>query len=212
MHCNTLQCTATHYNALQHSIVVEVTYMTREMCIKIHSETQCNALQHTATYCNRVSWGKPPIWQVRCVSRYTPQQTATRCNTLQHGMWLKPPTLWMIQKYIRASPADLSSPRSLGSWYLTSTKHLTGTSHFRLLILIRWKSPNQQINKSTNQQINKSTNKSTNQQINQQINKSTKQPYWVMKPVPHNGVRKIRTCSVCSSTQDSNFCFKRYAT
>jgi len=56
MHCNTLQCHATHYN-----IHINQKYQTTDM-----GEPLCNTLPHTATHCN------------------TLQLTATHCNTLQH--------------------------------------------------------------------------------------------------------------------------------
>ena len=68
MYCNALQCTATHFNALQHTSM----HCNTLQCTATHFNTlqhtpaHLNALQHTATHCN------------------TLQHTATHCNTLPH--------------------------------------------------------------------------------------------------------------------------------
>jgi len=65
--CNTLQCTATHCNALEHTAM----HCNTLQCTATH----CNALQHTAMHCNTL---QNPATHCSMLRR-----TATHCNTLQ---------------------------------------------------------------------------------------------------------------------------------
>ena len=71
-HCNTLQHTqhtATHCNTLQHALNFgqsSAEWAVLASAIAVSCATNCNILQHTATYCDKL------------------QHTATHCNILQH--------------------------------------------------------------------------------------------------------------------------------
>jgi len=83
---NTLQHTATHWNAQQH---------TATHCNTLqHTATHCNTLQHTASHCitpiNVRMCNRDRRWADEYARRdwqrakSLSQHTATRCNTLQH--------------------------------------------------------------------------------------------------------------------------------
>jgi len=67
-HCNTLQCTTTDWNILEHTAIhCNTLQRTATRCNTLqHTATHCNTLQHTVTHCNIL------------------QHTATHCSTLQH--------------------------------------------------------------------------------------------------------------------------------
>jgi len=75
--CTTLQCTATHCNALQHKLKHAST----------HTATHYNTLQHCATHCNthtlRAQSAKSAHTQPTAAHCNTLQHTATHCSTLQ---------------------------------------------------------------------------------------------------------------------------------
>ena len=111
MKSNTLQHTATHCNALQHTAtlqrwaqILKSQLITSDVHIYIcpkthrkqHTATHCNTLQRTATDCNTTAMGTHSqkvssilviftyIYIPRPMKSNTLQHTATHCNTLQH--------------------------------------------------------------------------------------------------------------------------------
>jgi len=69
----TRQCTATHYNTLQHTAthcnMLERTASQRQVCTVNtlqHSATCCNLLQHISTYCKELLLGGKYAWSSRC--------------------------------------------------------------------------------------------------------------------------------------------------
>ena len=113
-HCNTLQHTATHYNALNRpsgalACVLGNLLFVAEWCVSCAAThcntlqptaTHCNTLQHTATHCSTLQRPSTPSgyfsicpWKLAVCGRKvclsllhygTLQHTATHSNTLQH--------------------------------------------------------------------------------------------------------------------------------
>jgi len=96
MHCNAVQCTVTHCNALQHTHTWQT--LKRPSDTLQHTATHCNTLQYTHTRhtLKRPSDKRPTdallhrsfficaglFWHVSDCN--TPPRTATHCNILQH--------------------------------------------------------------------------------------------------------------------------------